>query len=299
MVPGIDPRVDYAFKKVFGSEANVAVLADLLHAVLKPARRIVELQLINPFNEKDAADDKLSILDIKARDDLGQHYNVEMQLFGTHIHLQRILYYWAVLHSEQLREGDNYTKLRTTISIAIVNSVLFPDVPDYHLDFQLRSAAHPQLLFSTQQSIHLLELPKFQKSADELSSPLDIWCYFLTHGAELDAAQLPNILQTPMVQRAMEVLDMLSKNDVERERYQARLKWERDQTAFIDEAREEGLAKGLQEGSDKGEWIGRIRAFQQLLKVPTTPKGELGNLQVEELRQKARDLEAQLGLAPE
>jgi hypothetical protein len=37
---------------------------------------------------------------------------------------------------------------------------------------------------------------------------------------------------------AMEVLDMLSKNDVERERYQARLKWERDQTAFVDEAEE-------------------------------------------------------------
>jgi hypothetical protein len=89
----------------------------------------------------------------------------------------------------------------------------------------------------------------------------------------------------------MEILGMLSQNDVERERYQARLKWERDQTAFIDEAR--------MEGQDKGELIGRIRAFQQLLKFPMTPKAELGNLQVEELQQKAGALEAQLGLAPE
>ena len=88
---------------------------------------------------------------------------------------------------------------------------------------------------------------------------------------------------------------MLSQNDVERERYQARLKWEGDQTAFIDEAREEGL----REGSEKGELIGRIRAFQQLLKLPTTPKAELGTLQVEELQQKARAFGAQLGLEPE
>ena len=51
---------------------NERPVADLLHAVLKPEKPIVELQILNPFNEKDAADDKLSVLDIKARDDAGQ-----------------------------------------------------------------------------------------------------------------------------------------------------------------------------------------------------------------------------------
>lgn len=302
MIPGIDPRVDYAFKKVFGSEANVPLLADLLHAVLKPARRIVHLQILNPFNDKDAADDKLSVLDIRARDELGRNYNVEMQLFGSHVHLQRILYYWAVLHGDQLREGDNYTKLRTTISIAIVNSVLFPEVPDYHLDFQLRESGHPQLIFSSQLSIHLLELPKFQKSADQVSDPLDVWCYFLTHGNELDTACLPKTMQTPVVRQAMEVLDMLSKNDVERERYRARLKWERDQTAFIDEARaegreegaREGKKEGLKEGSEKGAWIGRIQAFQELLGMPLSAKDELDALAIDELQARARNLDQQI-----
>ena len=280
MIPGIDPRVDYAFKKVFGSETTTPILSDLLHAVLKPQRRIVALQLLNPFNDKDASDDKLSILDIKARDELGQQYNVEMQLFGSHIQLQRILYYWAVLHGDQLREGQNYTALRPTLSIAIVNGVLFPAVPDYHLHFQLRSAQHPEVVFSPQMSIHLLELPKFQKRPDELTDPLDIWCYFLTHGAELDPAQMPDVLQTPMVHRAMEVLDMLSKNDVERERYQARLKWERDQTAFIDEAREEARAQA----QEKGEWIGHIQFGQELLSLPFTSKEELAALPIAELQ---------------
>jgi hypothetical protein len=85
----------------------------------------------------------------------------------------------------------------------------------------------------------------------------------------------------------MEVLNMLSKNDVERERYQARLKWERDQTAFIDEAQM------------KGEWIGRIHLCERMLKMSTTPKGDLGALRIEELQQKAKALEAQLGVVAE
>jgi len=56
---GIRPTVDYAFKKVFGSEENVPVLANLLDAVLKPAaeRGPLSLVVMNPFNEKDAPDD--------------------------------------------------------------------------------------------------------------------------------------------------------------------------------------------------------------------------------------------------
>lgn len=292
MKTGIDPRVDYAFKRVFGTEENVPLLTDFLQAVLKPAKRIVELQLLNPFNEKDAEDDKLSVLDIKARDEIGQQYNVEMQLFGTPIQLHRLLYYWAVLHADQLRESQKYTDLRPTISIAIVNSVLFPEVPDCHLDFRLRSRQHPQLVYSPHQWMHLLELPKFQKNADGLNDPLDVWCYFLAHGADLDPAQLPSELQIPVVRQAVEVLDMLSKNDVERERYRARLKWERDQTAFIDEARELALEKGLA----AGEWIGRIHVCQRILKTPLTPRSELCLLPVDELQKKAEALEKQLGV---
>lgn len=293
MIPGIDPRVDYAFKKVFGTEANVPILADFLNAVLDPHPRIVELELLNPFNDKDTADDKLSILDIKARDALGQQHNVEMQMFGAEVHRHRILYYWACLHADQLNEGQKYTDLRATISIAIVNATLFPDVADYHLAFQLRSPAHPQLVFSSQQAIHLLELQKFTKAADDLANPLEEWCYFLTHAAQMDTADLPKAFTTPAVHQAMEVLTMLSQNDVERERYRARLKWERDQTAFLDEAIEKGIAKGREEGA----WIGRIQMLQELLKVPVTPKQDLAALSLEELQTRAQALQEQMKAA--
>lgn len=34
MVPGIDPRIDYAFKRLFGSEHNADILISLLTALL-------------------------------------------------------------------------------------------------------------------------------------------------------------------------------------------------------------------------------------------------------------------------
>ncbi len=184
------------------------VLLDLLDAVLKPPpeQRIIALEVLNPFNDKETADDRLSIVDIKARDPRGRRYNVEMQMHAHPAYLERVLYYWASLYRDQMREGDDYGELKSTISICFVNAVMFPGVPDYHLDFQLRSSHHPQVIFSSFQSMHLVELPKFESNAADLTDPLDRWCYFLTRGADLDSNAMPAGLRTPALQRAMEVL---------------------------------------------------------------------------------------------
>lgn len=61
--------------------------------------------------------------------------------------------------------------------------------------------------------------------------------------------------------------------DRERERYRARLKWERDQKAFVDEAREQALKEGV--------CIGRIQFCQELLGLPVSPKKELAGQGIE------------------
>jgi predicted transposase/invertase (TIGR01784 family) len=144
MIPGIDPKIDYAFRHVFGREQNQALLIHLLHAVLQPPPQlqITALEILNPFNDKDALDDKLSILDIKARDQSGRQFNVEMQLLACGAFRQQALYYWARLHQGQLQEGKDYQTLRPTIAICFVDSPLFPEIPAYHLLFEVRERAH-------------------------------------------------------------------------------------------------------------------------------------------------------------
>ena len=100
---------------------------------------------------------------------------------------ERVLYYWAKMYADQLTEGDDYDKLQATISISFLNDVLFTEFPDCHFAFELRSSRHPDLIFSDRQEMHVIELPKFRKNADELTDPFEGWCYFLKNAADLDS----------------------------------------------------------------------------------------------------------------
>ena len=283
MILGIDPKVDYAFKRLFGREQNRALLADVIDAVLRPLpeHRIVELQILNPFNDKQAPDDKLSVVDVKARDQSGRQFNVEMQMVAERHLARRILYYWARLHQQQMREGDDYSELRPTVSICFLNSTLFPSVPNYHLPFQLLNAEH-KLAFSSDLDLHIIELAKFNRSADELADSFDAWVFFLKNAEWLDNDALPESLNRPAIHQAVKELVMLTQDDLERERYEARLKLQRDERSRF------------QSALTDGERIGVIRLCQRRLNLAVTPVDELANLHFSELDALAERLENQL-----
>ncbi len=93
----IDPKVDYIFKLLCGEEDNALLLVDQLNAVLDfPATRAVRgVNLLNPFVAKEYAQGKGSVLDVKARDDLGRLFLMEMQRYPLPGLAKRLLYYWA------------------------------------------------------------------------------------------------------------------------------------------------------------------------------------------------------------
>ncbi len=285
MMLGVDPKVDYAFKRLFGDERNADILIHLLNAILKPVVPIVSIEILNPFNEKDFAEDKLTVLDIKVRDQAGRQTGTEMQLLFPRHFRGRILYYWASFYGQQLAEGDEYEKLRPTISICFVNQKLFPKVAEYHLEFGLYDQKH-KLCFSNHIQIHLLELPKFDLRVEQLRTPEEKWLYFLRHAATLDPDSLPAPLDEPVFRKAAKELTMLTRDALERERYEAREKAYRDQISLLQEAKEEGRGEG--------ELIGQIHLCQRFLKRPLTPREELVRLSVEELRQRAEELEAEM-----
>jgi predicted transposase/invertase (TIGR01784 family) len=239
MISGIDPRVDFAFKKVFGSESSKALTMSLINAVLNPPpeSRIVGLDLLNPYSEKMALDDKVSILDIKARDPQNRIYNLEMQMVATASLTPRLLYYWSKIYSQQLTEGRNYNVLRPTISICFVNGKMFADRKDYLTRFRLLDDK-ARVCLTNHIEFHLIELPKFGKRLEQLSDPLDYWLYFFENGATLDAESLPERLDRPEQRAALGVLNMLIRSDSEREKYEARLR-DRLEIETLEELRDE------------------------------------------------------------
>ena len=306
MVPGIDPKIDYAFKRLFGSEPNQSLLIQLLNAVLQPppSARVAAIEILNPFNDKEALDDKLSVVDIKVRDQQGRQFHVEMQLLPYADFPQRVLYYWARLYQQQLHASEEYDQLRPTLSICFVNRVLFASVPAYHLRFRLLETTH-QVAFTEDLAVHMLELPKFTRTADELVTELDRWLYFLRYAEALDTVSLPPALRIPEIEQAMEVLTMLTQSDIERERYEARLKLERDRISFEkrmqklategqEQAREQGREEGQEQGLAIGRLLGCIHTYQRLLGHPLTPTEDLLALPLEELQRRAQEIEQQL-----
>ncbi len=289
---GFDPKVDYAFKHLFGRETTRPILIDVLDSVLDPAagHQIREVELLNPFNPKEALDDKLSILDIKARDQGGRQFNVEMQMLAFRYYEKRILYYWAKLHQQQFHEGQDYLTLKPTISISFLDHILFPETAAYHLRFRLFEESQ-EFPFSEDLEIHILELPKFKKSAGEVTNRLDVWLYFLRHADKMDMGALPPAFQSyPLVLRALEELRMLSHTDIERERYESRRKAQLDYNTGMKVARMEGR----EEGRSQGERIGAIHASQRMLARPLTPSEELAAMSLDELDRVAHELETQV-----
>ena len=299
MILDVDPKVDYAFKHLFGRDATRPILMNVLDSVLSPppGRHIRDIELLNPFNAKEALDDKLSILDIKARDETGRQFNIEMQMLAFPHYAKRILYYACKLHQQQLHEGQDYLELKPTVSISFLNHVWFPQLPDYHLCFRLLERTH-HFALTDDLEFHILELPKFTKSAGVLTSGLDIWLYFLRHAEMMDTEAVPAALQQPLVLRALEELKMLTQTDLERERYEARRKAQLDENTLVKVARLEGRHEGREEGRTEGEQIGIIHLCERLLNRPETPKENLAGLSLEQLARLADELQGQVLKTP-
>jgi len=259
MIVGIDPKVDYAFKHLFGRETCKPLLINAINSVIQPSRlAVVDLELLNPFNLKQSLDDKLSILDIKARDQSGRYFNVEMQMLGDPAFLKRILFYSTRLHQQQLAEGEDYALLQPTISIVFLNQIIYPDVPDWLLKFQILEARH-HFRMTDDLEFHLLELPKFTKTAEELTSDLDIWLYFLRHAEKMDLAALPTAMKRPLMRKALEELNLLTQDELERARYEDRWKARMDESSRQAQLRREDEARRKDEEARRQDEEARQR----------------------------------------
>ena len=300
---GIDPKVDYAFKRVFGVEKNLDLLTSLLESVLVESDygRIAELRICNPFNDKEWQEDKLSILDIKARDVRGRQFNVEMQMLLYSDLPERLLYYWATLFTDQLSEGLDYSLLQPTISVCFLNQTLFPSVDSCHSRFTLNDSRFKHRL-TDRLEMHLVELPKFKKLDADLAEDLDQWLYFLRHGDELNPRQLPPRLSLPEIGKAVQELEIMNQTTLERERYLARQKAQRDELwkenwhkRQREEGRNEGREEGRLHGLRVGELIGEIRLCQNLLSLPVEARETLAELSELELTLRLNAQKAKLG----
>jgi predicted transposase/invertase (TIGR01784 family) len=236
----ISPRVDVAFKKIFGVEENKDLLISLINSIVGEEDQVVEVTLLNPYNTKNFRQDKLSILDVKAKGTDGKRYNIEIQISDEADYDKRALYYWAKLYTEQLKVAEDYSTLSKAIGIHILNFTSIPNVDRYHNVFHITEKETGFLYFKDLE-LHTVELKKFsQDSRAELAdivamvkNSLDMWAAFLTRHDLLNKEHLPSEFDDPALKKALTVLDVMNFAPEEREAYEEHLKWLRMETSAL------------------------------------------------------------------
>ena len=246
----INPRVDFAFKKLFGSEENKDLLISLINAIVSEQEQVVEVELKNPYNLADYRAGKMSILDIKAKSEAGRWFNVEMQISEDYNFDKRAIYYWAKLVTEQLGEGMMFKELKKTISINILDFNFIPTTSDVHNCYKIiNTATGKDDKLHDIFELHCIELKKYTKTYQQISSALDRWSTFLTKAHELDKNAMPKELSTdPAIVKAITAVDRMF-DEEERLVYETRMHSLADVESKIASAEEKGREKGINEAA--------------------------------------------------
>jgi predicted transposase/invertase (TIGR01784 family) len=277
-----------AFKKTFGTPENKVSLISLLNAILELEVPIVDVTIENPYNLQDFESDKLSILDIKALDQSGAIYNVEMQLTMFTGLVQRIVFYGCELYAGQLKAGDDYTRLKPVYSICLVDGIVWKDATAVHHRFQLYDRTSGRVLRDTLE-IHTLELGRYTLSEAELktASVLECWLFWLLHAHEYESADLLKLFPQAAFQQATRTITQISEKTEDKAMYDAREKAIRDYQTAINSA----LREGRVEGERQGTLMGKIVILQDVLGVAQTDTETLRGMSAEELEALAADLQ--------
>src|SRR5262245_18015058 len=115
----MDPTIAFVFKRVYGRDVNLELGSTPLHAGIDPlpGRRVRELALRSPFREKEFTQDKLSVFDIRGRDQANRDFLLEMQRKAPWYFGKRALFYAATDYAKQLRGGEHYMTLQPVFVI--------------------------------------------------------------------------------------------------------------------------------------------------------------------------------------
>lgn len=136
--------------------------------------------------------------------------------------------------------------------------------------------------------IPLLQLDHLQVTVETVyhASPAERGAYFLRNADSLTPNDIRRLLPDQEFSEAAGVLEMTSKNPEQLMVYNARLKFQHDEAARIEQARLEGETRGRQ--------IGRISLLQELIGQPTWTAEGFAACEPAQLNAMADQLQQQL-----
>jgi len=128
----INPKTDYAFKKIFGSSESKDILISFLNALIYESHpTIQDLEIINPNLPLKLEGLKDTYLDVKAKLSDGTLVIIEMQVLNVQSFGKRVLYNVAKTYAFQLEAVQGYRLLKPVIALTITDFEMFANSEEW------------------------------------------------------------------------------------------------------------------------------------------------------------------------
>jgi predicted transposase/invertase (TIGR01784 family) len=243
---------DFGFKKLFGSEPNKDLLIDFLNEMLKGREEPIKTLTFKKTEHLGASEvDRKAIFDLYCESETGEKFIVELQKAKQKFFKDRSIFYATFPIQEQSQRGDWDFKLKAVYTIGILDFVFDEDKDNdqYFYDVKLIDQ-ETQEVFCDKLNFIYIEMPKFNKTEEELETHFDKWLFAIKNLYRLD--NVPGKLQEEIFEKFFEIAEIAHMDPEERTTYESSLKYYRDMNNVVETAKGEGWDEGLAEGRAEG-----------------------------------------------
>lgn len=252
----INPYTDFGFKKLFGTEMNKDLLISFLNALFNDSTKEIEdIQYLNGENIGDGYGDRRSIFDVYCMAKDGSRFIVEMQKAEQAFFKDRSVYYATTPIRQQAKQGQWDYHLEDVYTIGILNFE-FPKneypADSYRHEIKLKDVEDNHVFYDKLTFVYL-EMPKFNKTEEELETMFDKWMFVLRNLYRL--LDRPKALQDRVFQKVFEQAEIAKYSDAERWQYEESRKVFWDNYSVMKTAVDKAVQK------EKLETIHRLQAM--------------------------------------
>ena len=266
----IDPRVDWAFKRIFGSEDTKECLITFLNGLFEDELVIKDVTFAKTEKLGLRPDDRGVVFDVYCITNKGKHVIVEMQKKEQEYFADRALYYTARAIVQQGIRGIWDYHLAPVYTVCFMDFVSqSPILKEFRTDLVLTDLQTRQQV-SDRMRIVYLQLPLFDKHTEaECMDIFDCWIYIVKNMNMFE--QMPFSEKYPVFRKLAEIGDLRKLSREELELYDEDIKNMRDiyATRKFDEKKgiEIGMAKGRAEGRAEGMEKEKLATARRLLSM--------------------------------
>ena len=239
-------------------QKNEEVLRNLLATLLEMDEAdIVDCHLENPIELGKEIEGKECILDVKLTLNHAKIINIELQVYKQTYWVERSLLYWARAF-DNLKSGEDYSKLLPTYQIGILDFTLFEDHPKFMAQYQIMDV-EDQFLYSDKLCIKVLDLTQLEKAQkrSNVNKKLLKWASIFKAETLEELEQLAN--GEEVFEKMVVTMKKLSEDEKIRMQCEAREDYERCLLSEFNAGKREGEEIGEQRGRAMGEEIGEKR----------------------------------------